>query len=283
MIDRLRRRRLRPAWKYVAGGAIWRIAPGDAGTLIGEARDLQRKEATFFCLDRSTGVPRWEGLSCDGGWWVGIEAVHRGVLLVHGYASPDLPGHRGLTAVDVLTGALLWKSDDIEFVRVGETSVVGIRALPGRREAVLCDLRSGVQTTAEPSDGTGGALTGSREVADGRSGFRLPVLVSVADDSTGLRQMLAHHVRLDKLKLPVEQIESGNSVVIAVHEEVGAPKDGHPVFRTRLLVIDRTTGALRLDELLNEGSGVPVAESCILLEHSLYALKGRNTLLAYHL
>ena len=108
----LKGRKYTPAWKYRTKGILWRVGPVGPASLAGEVRDPERKEVRFFCLDRLTGRVRWEGKQFGDPWWVGIECGIENVLLLHGYAHPDMPGHRGLIAVDTFTGDVLWSNQE---------------------------------------------------------------------------------------------------------------------------------------------------------------------------
>jgi hypothetical protein len=108
IFDIFRRNRLRVAWEYAPGAQIWRLLPAQGGRIVGETRDVEKKRARYFGLDLSTGHVLWEGLEFEERWWIGMEATADEVLFLHSYASPDLPLHRGITAVNITTGKLAW-------------------------------------------------------------------------------------------------------------------------------------------------------------------------------
>jgi hypothetical protein len=107
--------KLIPAWSYAAHGTIWRILFSDSGEILGESRDPEKKQATFFCLDEHTGTVRWQDVRLREPWWVGIDAIHRRRVLFHEFANPSMPEHRGVIALDVETGKELWRNDELTF------------------------------------------------------------------------------------------------------------------------------------------------------------------------
>ncbi len=121
---RFARDRRTPAWTYSTRGVLWRLQTESPDFLVGEERDLDAKKVSFFCLDRASGVPRWEGFVPEKGWWSGIEAVAGGLVLLHGFASPDMPLHGGLTAVDLASGSIVWDRPDVRFLRVEPGAVI---------------------------------------------------------------------------------------------------------------------------------------------------------------
>ena len=114
---------LRPAWRYVPRGLFWRVVPAGSGLLLGEVRTEDRKNAWFFCLEERTGHVLWERLDFGLGWWCGVEAVSGGLVFLHGFASPDLPVHKSVHAVDLRTGRLLWSAQGLRFVKAGGDTV----------------------------------------------------------------------------------------------------------------------------------------------------------------
>ena len=105
-------RRLRPAWEFTPGLPVWRLHPPVNGRIIGEVRDSEAKRASFFALIAKTGVCLWRDRELHDSWWVAIERVVGDTLVLHGFRSPDYPVPRGVTVVNMLTGAVVWSDAD---------------------------------------------------------------------------------------------------------------------------------------------------------------------------
>ena len=101
---------LKPSWTFTPGDPIWRLYPSRSGELVGEARNQESKRVSFFALNGETGLPFWQDRAFDEPWWIGIEDVTEGVLLLHKFASPDMPQHKGIIGVDLRTGQELWSN-----------------------------------------------------------------------------------------------------------------------------------------------------------------------------
>jgi hypothetical protein len=144
--------RLIPDWSYVANGIVWRLLFTGKGRLVGECRDQEKKTASFFCLDEESGKPLWQDLRLEEAWWVGMEAVHGDTLLLHGFASPDMPEHRGIRAFDVETGVLRWRNDEATYwFGVGDR-LFAYRDFFERRVGYEIDLETGgLKTTYDQS------------------------------------------------------------------------------------------------------------------------------------
>ncbi|MCX6142431.1 MAG: DUF4905 domain-containing protein [Ignavibacteriales bacterium] len=144
MFSFLKSDHLSPEWTYSAGSIIWRMVLCDHGTLVGECRDPEQKVASFFSLDLSTGKALWGDLRLDEQWWVGIEAVQKNVVLLHAFAKPDMPEHKGIRAFDSTSGVQLWRNDDVAYWFGYEDRVIAYRDLFERRVGYELDLQSGV-------------------------------------------------------------------------------------------------------------------------------------------
>ena len=143
LLNRIRGGTFRPAWHYAAHGTLWQVQVGSPHFLLGEARDQEKKRVSFFSIDRGTGEVYWEGVNPAGSWWAGVEGVFGRTVLFHGFATPDLPIHKGIFAVDGITGKLLWSEPELRFLWC-RGGIVGVRPLAGeaQREGLL-DLASG--------------------------------------------------------------------------------------------------------------------------------------------
>lgn len=93
---------------FTPGKNVWRVHPAVNGRLIGEERDTDQRQVSFFALEFPTAKPLWQGLLLEQQWWSGIDRVDGDLLFVHGFVSPDLPMKRGITVVDIPTGTMLW-------------------------------------------------------------------------------------------------------------------------------------------------------------------------------
>jgi len=135
--------RLKPEWTYTADGMLWRLFCAKGERIVGECRDQGRKTASFFCLDENTGLPLWKDLRLEEAWWVGIEAVLGDTLVLHSYAKPDMPQHRGIRAFDVASGTPRWRNDESTFWFCVDDRLYAYRDLFEKRVGYELDLNTG--------------------------------------------------------------------------------------------------------------------------------------------
>jgi hypothetical protein len=106
---------VKPAWEFQSAGIIWRILFSPHNLFVGETRNQETKSTSFFCIDAFTGKPLWEGIKFDEPWWIGIETVYDKWIILHKFARPDMPRHRGILVVELVSGKLVWKNDELTY------------------------------------------------------------------------------------------------------------------------------------------------------------------------
>ena len=92
-------------------GAIWRLEIDElSDTIFVEIRDEAEKQVSFEAISLHTGEVYFKKLVTEERWLTGIEVAYDGVLLLHNYQSENGPVHKGLTAIDGITGQVLWSN-----------------------------------------------------------------------------------------------------------------------------------------------------------------------------
>jgi hypothetical protein len=266
--------KLKPAWTYTTEGVIWRLVPAGGLRFVGEERDLQKKDVAFFCLEGETGRPLWEGRTFGERWWTGIEAVHEGVMLLHAFATPELPEHRGITAVDIHSAAVLWEASDLTFLSLQEGAVRALRLSRFGRQQVDLDTRLGtVVREIGPDEGRPSTHT-SPVVA----GLQMPVTIDRTGSETGLDALL-RIAGAAKVEGPVERLDIGKFAILGFHHRgLGAGE-----MQQTVAVIDRGSGTVLFSEQTASGLLAVVPDSFIVYDSTLFILREQRTLVAVRL
>lgn len=247
------------SWKYTAGSYIWRVMPTPEGLLIGEERDPVARTASFFCVDAGAGKVLWKRLPLGDGWWTGFAACARGVLLLHGYASPDLPQHLKVFAVDARTGRELWNNPAVTFAGVHGGEVY---ATTPAGTTVVLDLGSGsplpVPEVLPAMDGPDTSIK-----------FPAPLDLEKSSPFPGLLDLLGG--RLDG---PAEILPVGGFFVVTYCVRAGS---GGP-FTQMLTVIDPGRKKVVLTEQLLASTSMAVPDTCFSRGETLYYIRERRHL-----
>jgi hypothetical protein len=270
-----RRRKLELSWEYKAEGIIWRLHPGDGGLIIGEERNIESRTATFFSVNQSGTL--WKRKNFGEQWWTGIEAVHRGVLFLYGFATPDLPGRRGITAVDCSTGELLWTNNDLTFIAPGGDTIYASQDAIDGPVVLEIDLRTGAQVRE--------AGRGSDAVQQvPRTGYVLEDTeypqVLLDEDASPLPALVRKLSAPAAAGCPVEYGEHGPFLVIVYHRGKGSGGDEAPPYVRGLDVVDRASETRMMHFTLDEAVSSPAYGSFLVHDGVLYFVRERKTLTA---
>ena len=279
--------KVRPAWSYTVKGAIWHVYPTDLGVLVGEERRIEEKKTTFFCLDRENGQELWQNASPGDGWWIGIEAIHKDTVLFHGFATPNLPQHRGIIAVDMLTGKKLWEDQQLDFVGTGEDGVVASReTLPPQtgQAFVELDRRSGGQRRTLDVVDLLKLKQDRLQQTEAEGEVRLPVpLEYLAADDPAIEAAIRGHCDVGTLAGPVEVVEQKGFVIFDYHEISRQGTAEHPLMSNVVKVVERAAGTLVYSDTVSAGVPAVVPELFFVQQDMLYYIKEHRTLMAVHL
>jgi hypothetical protein len=246
--------------------------------LIGEERNIESKTASFFCALPS-GV-LWKRKSFGEQWWTGIEAVHRGVLFLYGFATPDLPGRKGITAVDCARGEILWKNGAVTFLGVSGESVYVLQDAPLGPVVSENDHRSGA-LVREVGRGDAALRDVPRAgIAPGDAGY--PQVLSDDDDTplSGVVRKLSAAAAKD---VPVEYGEEGRFIVIVYYAETASAGAGRAPYRRVMDIVERETETLALSLTLDAEVTAPAFGSFLTQAGMLYFVRERKTLSAFRL
>jgi hypothetical protein len=276
--------RLTPEWVHTADGLLWRLFCARSGRLIGECRDQERKTATFFCLDERTGVPLWKNLRLEESWWVGIEAVIGDVLILHTYAKPDMPQHRGIHAFDVATGSPRWRNDDCTFWFSVRDRAYAYRDLFEKRVGYEFDVFSGaVLRTFEESLDELGALKAESSGNQDLEGVVLPEPFDRESSGAGLQQLFDRALRGAVPTGSVDFATSKDIVAFSYYLPARRGRGEKPAFENHLQVYRSPDGVRLFSEVINENLAFPVPDTFFIRGPRLLFLKNQQSLISLRL
>jgi outer membrane protein assembly factor BamB len=273
MFDRLKKGRPRPAWRYTAPGLLWQVQVGSSRVLVGEVRDPERMNVSFFSLDRRTGEPLWEGVNPGDRWWTGMEGVFDDVVLFHGFANPELPIHKGIHAVDALTGSLLWSDPDLRFGWCARGTIGGPALVPELQRARTVDLRTGRDLAQAGAEAPAVPLPLR---ADEPAGYPRPFdLLDFADP--GGRERARKAVPSGAVESSIMGILDGARAILSFALPAGA---GGSPFGIHLASVDCASGRTEWEETLLLDAGAAMPEPFFIQGGMLFAVSRRTTLVA---
>jgi hypothetical protein len=132
---------------------VWRLEiDALSKTIFIEVRDQSDKKVTFASIHLDTGQFFFDELQTEERWLTGIEAAYEGILLLHNYQSEATPAHKGLTAIDGLTGQIVWSNYTHAFDHLTIKGPAIYDTRLQSRKLWIADIRTGaVSRPYEPS------------------------------------------------------------------------------------------------------------------------------------
>jgi hypothetical protein len=283
MLSFLKSDRLSPEWRYSASGIIWRMVLAEHGTLVGECRDPETKIASFFCLDMASGKVLWKDLRLDEAWWVGIEAVQKNVVILHLFAKPDMPEHRGIRAFDVASGLQLWQNDDVAYWFGNGDRVIAYRDFFERRVGYEIDLQSG--RLINTYEGTLDELHElRRHTAEDQTlpEVRLPEIF-VEDSEPALAALVRKETKGKEISGRVEYVCHRDVLVFNFHLRMGDRMGESPKLENNLVVYRLTDKKRVFAEVIGRDLTAYVPDSFFAKDRLLFFVQDRKILTALRL
>ncbi|MFI5159777.1 MAG: DUF4905 domain-containing protein [Sphingobacteriales bacterium] len=135
---------LQPFISHQFKSPVWRLEiDGLNALLLVEVRDVANKQVSFSSINLDTGETYFDGLQTEERWLTGIEAAFDGVLLLHHYQSTDGPVHKGIIALDALTGKTIWSDYNSTFDHLTTNGPVMYDSRMQPRKLLLIDIKNG--------------------------------------------------------------------------------------------------------------------------------------------
>lgn len=251
-------------------GVIWKIRPDESAEhLVTEVRSPENKIAFFSCIRTDSGKATFDHFQLQEPWFCGLEAAAHGTAFLHGYLSETLPEHRGIFAVDLAGGKLLWEDYNLVFDQAVQEGVVAWNYKAEPRRYQLIDPRSGrsIRYFRSRTEAMGDTnLPGTPEM-------HYPSRVTL---DTPLRELLPENVlsEADLLEWKGYRILSCYVLRNDKEEEKNRPLDHY------LLVFDGGGNRIHQD-LLAGGILQPAMDTFFVMNDRLYYIKSKAEILAY--
>jgi hypothetical protein len=235
-------------------GVIWRMEiDAVTDTLFIEVRNNEDKNVSFGAINLQTSELNFEELTAPERWLTGMETAHNGVLLLHYYQSETGPTHKGLLAIDALTGKTLWSNYNYAFDHLSDNGPVIYDTRIQPRKLFLADIHTGATTRIyQPSV--------NKELINN---IILPRLIST-EELWG--KLMAMH----PFGNMVHYLEHNNFRIVSLH----ALKKG--MLTQSLFVFDGDT--LLYDDLLNYDIQKIQPEAFMLYKNYLLYIKNKSEL-----
>jgi hypothetical protein len=276
-----RLKRLKPAWEFETDALIWRIFFTPLNTIVGESRNQSIKSTSFFCVDAHSGNPLWKNVKFDEPWWIGIEKVHDRWLILHGYARPDMPEHRGIRAVEIETGKVLWRNDDLSFWFGQHEKLYAHKYLFEKRIGYELDIKTGAVLN-EYSDNLDvlHELRKSilQKTSDDQNGIIFPELLCTGQGESSIDTAIQRITDGKALEGWIEFVLHNGLLLVSYYQKDHSAQS--PSLKSILTVYDIENMKTLFKEIIVEGLQAPSQDTFFVKDDFVYFIKNQTTLTA---
>lgn len=251
---------------------------------MGECRDQEKKEASFFALHENSGQEVWSGLTFDEPWWVGIETAHRGMMIFHGYAQPNLPEHKGIWGVDIATGRMIWRNDELTFAFILDNVLYATKTLFDKRVVYALQLHLGEILQTYDADDEELINLRKRSMPDDlNAAYLFPERYDPDSVSALFRTMIEREIKGESVVGEVEYISSGEYIVMSYYVSEKSTHLENRRLENRLSIYDLNKRTRVYFDVLNRNVQMPLPDSFFARGERIYYIKDQHTLVALEL
>ena len=263
---------LKPKWKFVADGIVWRIHFSNSNFIVGEDRNIDKKKTTFFCINATNGAILWKNIVILDDWWVGIEKVTDDKIFFHGFGKPDMPEHKKVFMVDLGTGKLIWKNEDYTFYTGNNNFIYVFKDYFERRVYYKINSSNG-EILEEITDLTDEIIMSTEN--ENIANLIYPSVLTDLENFT-FQDEIKNITNGEKIVGAIEYVLLDDKIIFNYHKQ----KD--KLLENKLFIIKKE-GKKLFEEIILKESEYPAPDSFFVQNNLLYFIKNRNTLTALNL
>ncbi|MBI5214627.1 MAG: DUF4905 domain-containing protein [Ignavibacteriae bacterium] len=263
------------SWKYETNGVLWRLLPTTNHLFVGEDRNLETKQVTFFCLDARNGKVLWNNLSFTEPWWMSIESVSNNILFLHEFATPDMPDHKKIYAIQIDTAQILWMNDELQFHFADGQHVYGSKSGFESRQYFRLDSSNG--TVLEEVSAL--EFQQLQTKTFGPTATEITFLQEVEDVETLKKNYQKLPSKILKNPQPMEWCERNGRLLLSYYSPVQEKGNSNMSLQQHIIIADRE-GRLLYQDIVNEQLRIPLPDSVMEMHGIVYYIKNKKCLIA---
>lgn len=276
---------LKPKWKFSQKGNLWKFHFGGDEFIAGETRDLTTKKVYLFSLNYKTGkVYLKDFIFEEGNFLITLENVTDKFILVSKFERPEMPVHKGITALDITTGEVVWQIDSNEYLF---HTVDKLFAYQQRFESTVLyeyELETGNLVREIPSELNKEIYTLRDESNDDlfEESYNYPRLYNDVNFSLAAKKILTNGLKNIKTFSEPEAIENDNYFIFNFYEDKGGNlKDlNEGNLKNILRIYEKEKETLLYEDVLNESCRFNVPDNFFIKDNFLFYLKEKHELIS---
>ncbi len=271
--------KLKPHISFSPGAQVFRLLVSDSGVLVVESRDTEKKEAYYSGVDLKSGKIHFRNLQFEEKYWIGIEEIYDDIILFHGYARPNMPGHRGIFAYSIPQDKVLWSIDEYVFHFVKNNLIWVYKELFEKKEYYCFDPISGklIEKKDLSEDELNIEYIEARSAKD-YSHYLFPETFTEEECESNTARIISDKTNGLDLVGEVEYNKKGSKIVFSFHFH-----DVEKGIANKIICTDVETTNVLFEETLNTKLNLFVPDSYFIYDDFLITLKEKTKILVYSL
>lgn len=263
--------KLKKIFTYNNNKQIWRIIPSETNKVLLEER-TDDKQVYFTCLDLNSGKKIFSDFQFDEKYWIGIEAVYNDIIYFHKYARPDMPGHKGIYAVDLFTLTELWRNEDYIFSFIYEDKILCLRHLFESREYFSINYLTGDVIPEPVYDNRIDEIKNSADAGLNYNSYKYPERWNeLRNADASIEKILNGAFRSESIVGDIDYIYFDSLLMMSYNIS-----ESDDLFKNKFRVLEVNSGKVIFEEILVEHSRTMMPDSFFMKDDFLFVLKGKN-------
>jgi hypothetical protein len=279
-----RNQKLVPAWQYRCDGILWRIQVSDKGMIIGEDRDTEKKTVSFFCIEEKSGEVLWNKRTFEETYWISIDSINANTVFFHEFKSPSFPEKKRIYAVDVFSGKLKWKNNELRFHCALNNCVYAANETFASRTFVVLDIHTGAIIRELENDKQLHIIEQEAEREQAFHRLQLPSVCSMnnvlsQERMSSLKKHFSSHRVIDEIEL----FENDNFVIVSYYENM-SESELTPQLVQRLRIFRKQQSFKNIfSDVISQKVSMVLHDSFYLKENILFYIKNKKIFTALNL
>lgn len=271
---------LEKKYEFSHNKQLWRLIPDDSGRIVIEERNTDTREVFFNCLDINTGRAIFSNFQPEEKFWIGIETIYKGIIFFHKYQKPEMPGHKGIIALDIKSRKILWENSEPSFLFLKDEKIYCYEPLFEGRKFYTLNYRTG-----ELQDDLGNdaekvnSLMDEQNSAEKYKDYIFPEVFDTSYNNPPELKNIIDEYRTDRVIAGKIDFAVFNSLFIFNAHEV--LNDGK--LQNNFRAVDLENNSLLIDKILNKNTETFIPDSFFIKGDLLFLLVDKVSLVVYRI
>jgi Domain of unknown function (DUF4905) len=258
---------------------IWRMLISDSDKLILETRDASTKEVFYHCISLTGFEGIFYNFQLEEKCWLGIETIYNEVALFHKFPKPDLPGHKEIIALDLVSQKVLWINKELSYLFVANDKVYGFQQGFEERYFTSLDYKTGEKLEDLGTDYLlVNDLRSKSENEKDQNVYLFPRIFSPENEVAEVKNAIETQTKGLNLTGESHYLLYDDLLLFNFHV-----KEPEGLLTNNFVIVDLPGNSTLISEVLNYKARALYADSFFIYKELLFVLREKNEVIVYQL